>query len=247
MWFRVIGCRCYQHLVKSHFAICQKNFCFYFNFFLFPLPFEKLQDWHGVISSTLGGILLLGSSTLIAITLAIDSELGPRKSPTANLSSGMRGAIGLSWFLPILYIVITLLIYTVMGNWPTEWWLTVNTIGFVLFVIIELLFVILFSLLFYTLMHKLNFLAKKHDKHNSTIAKRYFQFHSLADWFCFFTLFFFLSRRIGLAYRIMCLLVLKISTDISYLIYSNSVEIVYSYIFGALSICLVSNNVRFNS
>lgn len=161
---------------------------------------------------------MLGSSTLIAITLAIDSELGRRKNPTANSSSGMRGAIGLSWFLPILYIVITLLIYTVMGNWPTEWWLTVNTIGFVLFVIIELLFVILFSLLFYTLMHKLNFLAKKHEKHNSTIA-----------------------HRIGFAYRIMCLLVLKISTDISYLIYSNSNEILYSYIFGALSICLVSD------
>lgn len=154
--------------------MCHQSKSSPFIIFFLLLFSEKLQDWHGVISSTLGGILLLGSSTLIAITLAIDSELGPRKGPTAaHISSGMRGAIGLSWFLPLLYIVITLLIYTVMGNWPIEWWLTVNTIGFVLFVIIELLFVILFSLLFYTLMHKLNFLAKKHDKYNSTIAKRY--------------------------------------------------------------------------
>lgn len=125
-----------------------------------------------MISSCLGGILLLGSSTLIAITLVIDSELGPRKSPTAHISSGMRGACGLSWFMPILYVVITLLIYTVMGEWPTNWWMTVNTIGFVLFVIIEILFVILFSLLFYTLLHKLQFLAKKHDKHSTSITKR---------------------------------------------------------------------------
>ena len=134
--------------------------------------FISLQHWYGVISSTLGGVLLLGSSTLIAIVMVIDSELGPRKSPTAHLSSGMRGAIGLSWFMPILYAITTLLIYTVMGEWPINWWTTVNTIGFALFVIIETLFVILFSLLFYTLVHKLSYLAKKHDKHGILITKR---------------------------------------------------------------------------
>lgn len=133
----------------------------------------QLQDWHGIISSSLGGILLLGSSTLIAITVVIDSELGSRKSPTSHLSGGMRGAIGLSWFMPILYAVTTLLIYTVMGGWPSNWWITVNTFGFALFVIIETLFVILFSLLFYTLVHKLSYLAKKHDKHGILITKRY--------------------------------------------------------------------------
>lgn len=132
----------------------------------------SFQDWHGIISSSLGGILLLGSSTLIAITVVIDSELGPRKSPTAHLSGGMRGAIGLSWFMPILYAITTLLIYTVMGGWPSNWWITVNTFGFALFVIIETLFVILFSLLFYTLVHKLSYLAKKHDKHGILITKR---------------------------------------------------------------------------
>lgn len=44
-------------------------------------------------------------------------------------------------------------------------------------------------------------------------------------------------------YRITCLLVLKISTDILYLIYSNTNEILFSYIFGALSICLVSMRI----
>lgn len=116
---------------------------------------------------------MLGTSTLIAITMVInDSELGPRKSPTAHLSGGMRGAIGLSWFMPILYAITTLLIYTIMGEWPSDWWMTVNTIGFALFVIIETLFVILFSLLFYTLVHKLSYLAKKHDKHGILITKR---------------------------------------------------------------------------
>lgn len=148
---------------------CSQNFQFYLMyFFLF-----KFQDWHGVISSSLGGILLLGSSTLIAIAMVIDSELGPRKSPTAHLSSGMRGAIGLSWFMPILYAVTTILIYTVMGDWPVNWWMTVNSIGFALFAIIETLFVILFSLLFYTAVHKHSYLAKKQDKHGILISKRY--------------------------------------------------------------------------
>lgn len=119
---------------------------------------------------------MLGTSTLIAVTLAIDSELGPRKSPTAHFPSGirgMRGSIGLSWFIPVLYVVITILIYTIMRNYPNKWWMTYDTIGFVLFVIIEILFVILFSLLFYTLLQKLTFLAKKHDKHSTIITKRY--------------------------------------------------------------------------
>lgn len=144
-------------------------------FICFLFLCDYFQDWHGIISSSLGGILLLGTSTLIAITMVIDSELRPRKSPTAHLSGGMRGAIGLSWFMPILYAITTLLIYTVMGEWPLNWWMTVNTIGFALFVIIETLFVILFSLLFYTLVHKLSYLAKKHDKHGILITKRYVQ------------------------------------------------------------------------
>lgn len=116
--------------------------------------------------------MLLGSSTLIAIALVIDDELEPRKSPASGLSSGMRGAIGLSWFMPTLYAILTLLIYTIMGEWPSTWWMTVNTIGFVLFVIIEILFVILFALLLYTLLHKLRFRGKALDKHGGLTARR---------------------------------------------------------------------------
>lgn len=130
------------------------------------------QDWHGIISSSLAGLLLLGSSTLVGITLIVQSELDTRKSPVAHLAGGMRGAIALSWFLPILYAVAGPLVYTVTGRRPANWWLEVQSFGFVLFVIIELLFVILFCLLFFTLFRKLLYLAKKHDKHNATILRR---------------------------------------------------------------------------
>lgn len=115
---------------------------------------------------------MLGTSTLIGITLVVDSELGPRKSPTVNLSSGMRGAIGLSWFMPILYTITAPLIYTIIGDWPVKWWLTMHSVGFILFIIIKMLFVILFSLLFFTLLRKLLYLAKKHDKHSASVFKR---------------------------------------------------------------------------
>lgn len=85
----------------------------------------------------------------------------------------MRGAIGLSWFLPILYSVSSPLVYTVMGHWPKYWWLEIRSFGFILFIVIELLFVILFCLLFFTIFRKLLYLAKKHNKHhNPSIVKR---------------------------------------------------------------------------
>ncbi len=130
------------------------------------------QNWHGIISSSLAGLLLLGTSTLIGITLIIQSELDTRRSPKIQLSSGMRGVIGISWLLPILYAVALPLIYTVMGDWPKNWWLDAKSLGFVLFVVIELLFVLLFCLLIFTLFRKLLYLAKKHDKHNASILKR---------------------------------------------------------------------------
>lgn len=138
------------------------------------------QDWHGIISSSLAGILLLGTSTLVAITLIVQSELDTRKNTVMHMTSGMRGAIGLSWFLPILYGTSSSLIYTSIGNKPINWWLEVKTPGFVLFVIIELLFVILFCLLFFTLFSKLLYLAKKHDKHNTTILTRLVYFYKFS-------------------------------------------------------------------
>lgn len=146
----------YIHFLKLN---CEFFFCF--------------QNWHGIISSSLAGLLLLGTSTLIGITLIIQSELDTRKSPKMHLTSGMRGVIGISWLLPILYTVALQLIYTVMGDWPNKWWLDVKSLGFVLFVVIELLFVLLFCLLIFTLFQKLLYLAKKHDKHNTSILKRW--------------------------------------------------------------------------
>lgn len=130
------------------------------------------QDWHGIINCSLAGLLLLGSSTLVGITLIVQSELDTRKSPMAHMASGMRGAIALSWFLPVLYAVAGPLVYTITGKRPEHWWLELRSFSFVLFVIIEMLFVILFCLLFFTLFRKLLFLAKKHDKHNATIVIR---------------------------------------------------------------------------
>lgn len=133
-----------------------------------------IQDWHGIISSTLGGILLLGTSTLIGIVLIIDSELGPRKSSTANLSSNMfRSAIGLSWFMPTLYAITTPLVYTIVGSWPICWWMPVRSVGCILFIIIETLFFILFSLIFLTLMRKSTHLKTEQDKRNLKTCKRY--------------------------------------------------------------------------
>lgn len=145
-----------------------KCLMFLYYFFVFII-----QDWHGIISSSLGGILLLGTSTLIGIVLIVDSELGPRKGLKANSSSNMlRSAIGLSWFMPTLYAVTTPLVYTVVGNWPIYWWMPANSVGFILFIIIEALFMIIFSLLFLTLIRKLTYLKNKQDKHNISICKR---------------------------------------------------------------------------
>lgn len=149
------------------FNLCKKiTINWWYNFFFF-------QDWHGIVSSSLAGLLLLGSSTLVGITLIVQSELGSRNKTKTNLETGMRGAIGLSWFLPILYSVSSPLVYTVMGHWPKNWWLEIRSFGFILFIIIELLFVILFCLLFFTIFRKLLYIAKKYNKHhNPSIVKR---------------------------------------------------------------------------
>lgn len=136
----------------------------------------SFQNWYGLISTTLAAILLLGSSTLIGILLSIQSELGnggiTRKQLTDRQTTGIRGAIGLTWLLPILYAMAGPLVYTIVDNWPVTWWLSVNSFGFVLYIIIELLFVILFILLFYTLIKKLLHHGKKHDKPVIMVSRR---------------------------------------------------------------------------
>ncbi|KAL1377245.1 hypothetical protein pipiens_016396, partial [Culex pipiens pipiens] len=131
-------------------------------------------EWFSVVIALLTAFLLLGSSTLVAITVLVTTELGPRKltAATSTLATGISGSIGLSWFLPILCATSTPLVYSVLFESPEHWWHTTDSFGFVLFIVIESLFVILFLLLFLTLMKKLLYLAKKHDKHNTSILRR---------------------------------------------------------------------------
>lgn len=155
------------------------------------------QNWHAIISSSLASLLLLGISTLIAIALAIHTELVPKKylqigiqpetptkkrqrerererdreleslsnitqiraqSPSSSSgqhqhqrrpapssgssskpsckpsalptgSAGIRGAIGISWLLPLLFAVAAPLICSIIGKWPRHWWLEVLATG----------------------------------------------------------------------------------------------------------------------
>jgi phosphatidylglycerophosphate synthase len=126
-----------------------------------------------LISSTLAAVLLLSSSTLVAILLIVQSELGPKRIQfEAHLSNGLRIAVGVSWLLPILCALCTQLVHNILGKAPLEWWLEWQSFGFTLFVIIDTLFVILFIVLFTTLIKKLLYLAKKHDKYNASILRR---------------------------------------------------------------------------
>lgn len=113
----------------------------------------------------------------MAIILIIQTELEPRKlqssTKSTNLLAGIKGSIGLSWLLPILCAMCTQLVHNIIGEWPKEWWLKLNTFDFVLFIITEMLFVLLFLLLFLTLIKKLLYLARKRDKHSAAIVKRW--------------------------------------------------------------------------
>ncbi|XP_041566491.1 uncharacterized protein LOC108141778 isoform X2 [Drosophila elegans] len=156
---------------------------------IYLLGFMKMLplSWHGIISTSLASLLLLGISTLIAIALAIHTELMPKKylqiggrptTPTkrrlegggererererdreleslsnitqiraqsplgattssivqrrpspSSSAAGMRGAIGISWLLPLLFAVAAPLICSIIGRWPTHWWLEVLWTG----------------------------------------------------------------------------------------------------------------------
>lgn len=130
------------------------------------------QDWHGIISSTLASLMLLGLSSLVAIALVVQSDLVPKKAQMANLSSGIRGAICVSWLLPILFAICSPLIYTIIGKWPLNWWLESGSSGFILFAMVETLFVLLFVMLFGILVKKLLYLVKKYDKQNLSLWRR---------------------------------------------------------------------------
>uniref|UniRef100_A0AAG5DE82 Uncharacterized protein n=1 Tax=Anopheles atroparvus TaxID=41427 RepID=A0AAG5DE82_ANOAO len=167
----------------------------------------------------LSGFLLLSTSTLVAITVLVTTELhGPSRKLVAatNLATGISGSIGLSWFLPILCATSTPLVYSVMLESPLHWWHVADSFGFVLFVVIEALFVVLFILLFLTLIKRLLYLARKHDKHNTCIL-----------------------RRIALLYRTGLLFVSNVLCHTFYLVYVNTDgQPSGGYLFGGNSIAL---------
>lgn len=93
-----------------------------------------------------------------------------------NLSStnrGVKSAIGLSWLLPSLCALCIPMIHKIMGHRSNEWWLEIASSDFIIFAITETLLVSLFMLLFVTLLKHLIYLAKKYEKANSTLKKRW--------------------------------------------------------------------------
>uniref|UniRef100_A0A8W7K7I7 Ig-like domain-containing protein n=1 Tax=Anopheles albimanus TaxID=7167 RepID=A0A8W7K7I7_ANOAL len=178
-------------------------------------------EWYALVMALLSGFLLLSTSTLVAITVLVTTELhGPRRKllVATNLATGISGSIGLSWFLPILCATSTPLVYNVMLESPAHWWHAADSFGFILFVVIEALFVALFLLLFLTLIRRLVYLAKKHDKHNASIL-----------------------RRISLLYRTGLLFVSNVLCHTFYLVYVNTDGLASSsggYLFSGNSIAL---------
>ncbi|XP_050095110.1 uncharacterized protein LOC126577486 [Anopheles aquasalis] len=178
-------------------------------------------EWYALVMALLSGFLLLSISTLVAITVLVTTELhGPRRKllVATNLATGISGSIGLSWFLPILCATSTPLVYNVMLESPAHWWHAADSFGFILFVIIEALFVALFLLLFLTLIRRLVYLAKKHDKHNASIL-----------------------RRMSLLYRTGLLFVSNVLCHTFYLVYVNTDGLASSsggYLFSGNSIAL---------
>ena len=93
----------------------------------------------------------------------------------SNLSStnrGVKSAICLSWLLPILCAMCIPMIHKIKGHRTSEWWLEIASPEFIIFAITESLLVILFLLLFVTLMNHLIYLSRKYQKVNTMLRKR---------------------------------------------------------------------------
>ncbi|KAL7031712.1 hypothetical protein ACKWTF_007108 [Chironomus riparius] len=289
--------KCY---ISINFAIMQ--FCLSISatmsFIILGLLKFLPQEWYGLLSSSFAAILLLSSSTLIAIVLIIQSELEIETSsiyasttklandnssfgsagnvnngtssgvgklkkmsiktntttttPSSensdvisdhhnhsisgdmsqqqqhkqqkatikftNLSStnrGVKSAIGLSWLLPLLCALCIPMIHKIMGHRSNEWWLEIASSDFIIFAITEILLVSLFILLFMTLLKHLIYLAKKYEKSNGKLKK-----------------------RISLLNRIALLFVINFLSHSFYLIYLNTKENIFCYLFSISSILL---------
>lgn len=75
--------------VLFFYIIASYGFCFVL-FYLFLLYFVSLQEWYGLLSSSLAAVLLLSSSTLVAIVLIIQSELEMQTSALFTTTSSMQ-------------------------------------------------------------------------------------------------------------------------------------------------------------
>lgn len=188
---------------------------------------------------------------------------------STNLSStnrGVKSAICLSWLLPILVAMCIPMIHQIIGPRSIEWWLELTSPDFIIFAITESLLVFLFVLLFVTLLKHLIYLSRKYEKVNSMLKKRWversnwiFNFQHkkkafnklpsnqiisangsfLAEYWWIFL--FFLSSRIGLLNRIALLYVINFLSHTFYLIYLNTKDSVFCYLFSITSILLVSH------
>lgn len=91
----------------------------------------------------------------------------------SSTNRGVKSAIGLSWLLPLLCALCIPMIHQIMGHRSNEWWLEIASSDFIIFAITEMLLVSLFMLLFVTLLKHLIYLARKYEKANATLKKRW--------------------------------------------------------------------------
>ncbi|CAO1396878.1 unnamed protein product [Diamesa serratosioi] len=133
----------------------------------------------------------------------------------ATSNNGVKSAIGLSWLLPLLCAMCVPLIHNIIGHSPIEWWLEVPSFDFVIFAVTEALLVCLFMMLFVTLMKNLIYLSRKYEKMN-----------------------IILKKRIGLLNRIAVLFVINLLSHMFYLIYLNTNQSIFCYLFSITSILL---------
>ncbi|XP_022222553.2 uncharacterized protein LOC111074169 isoform X2 [Drosophila obscura] len=66
-------------------------------------------------------------ATVVATNSSNNRRPLPVKSDSSHQSgaAGIRGAIGISWLLPLLFAVAAPLICSIIGKWPRHWWLDI--------------------------------------------------------------------------------------------------------------------------
>lgn len=89
-------------------------------------PTTLLQTSLEAKTST-GGDSTLRRQSTTTLTASSTTTLKPplRFSQTNSSTAGVRGAIGISWLLPLLFAITSPLICTINGKWPQHWWLEI--------------------------------------------------------------------------------------------------------------------------